>query len=173
MTPLPAGHLAGSGERSAFEEGARHPRRIVRNLIDKEVSARQRLRRDVETPLSIRPDSKELQQQDREAASGDHAIDVDVTRAEPPVLEILKLRRSGRSRRLLDLSFAKLDVFFRDRVVFLLDELVGHRPRILARHVVEAGIGARHELNFDRCGFGHDRTLKSLRLLTGNLFAGR
>jgi class 3 adenylate cyclase len=33
--------------------------------------------------------SKELQQQERETASGDHAIDVDVTRAEPPALEVL------------------------------------------------------------------------------------
>jgi hypothetical protein len=35
------------------------------------------------------PDSKELQPQERETASGDHAIDVDVTRAEPPALEVL------------------------------------------------------------------------------------
>jgi len=36
MTPLPAGHLCRPGE--AFEEGAQHPRRLLRKLIDKKVS---------------------------------------------------------------------------------------------------------------------------------------
>jgi hypothetical protein len=35
------------------------------------------------------PDSKQLQRQDRETASGDHAIDVHVTRVEPPALQVL------------------------------------------------------------------------------------
>jgi hypothetical protein len=88
MTPLPAGHLAGSGERSAFEEGAQHPRRVVGKLIDKKCPPAAFPPRRCDTAFAM-PDSKELQQQDRETASGDHAIDVDVTRAEPPALEVL------------------------------------------------------------------------------------
>src|ERR1700741_2895637 len=42
----------------------------------------------------------------------------------------------------LDLGFAELDVLLGDRIVFLLDELVGHGARIFPRHIVEAGIGA-------------------------------
>src|SRR5205807_7338035 len=46
----------------------------------------------------------------------------------------------------LDLGFAELDVLLGDRIVFLLAELVGHGARVLLGHVVEAGVGARHEL---------------------------
>src|SRR4029453_1174003 len=34
------------------------------------------------------------------------------------------------ARRLLDLGFAKLDVLLGDRIVFLLDQLVGHGARV-------------------------------------------
>ena len=89
MTPLPAGHLAGSGERSAFEEGAQQPA-PYRGEADRQKNARPAAfpPRRCDTAFA-RPDSKELQQQERETASGDHAIDVDVTRAEPPALEVL------------------------------------------------------------------------------------
>src|SRR5215475_3468644 len=56
---------------------------------------------------------------------------------------------------LLDLGFAELDVLLRDRVILLLDQLVGHGARVLPRHVVEAGVGARHELHFDGGGLRH------------------
>src|SRR3954467_13638560 len=55
-------------------------------------------------------------------------------------------------RRLLDFRLAELDVLLGDRVVLLLHELVGHGARVLARHVIEAGVGARHELHFDGGG---------------------
>ncbi len=61
---------------------------------------------------------------------------------------------SGRPR-LLDLRFAELDVLLGDRVVFLLHELVGHGARVLARHVIEAGVGAGHELDLDGGGLRH------------------
>src|SRR5262249_13861852 len=59
---------------------------------------------------------------------------------------------------LLDLRLAELDVFLGDRIVFLLDQLVGHGARVLARHVIEAGVGARHELDFDGGGLRHGGT---------------
>ncbi len=43
---------------------------------------------------------------------------------------------------LLDLRFAELDVLLRDRIVLLLDELVGHRARVLLGDVIEAGVRA-------------------------------
>src|SRR5262249_34381622 len=49
----------------------------------------------------------------------------------------------------LDFGFAELDVLLRDRVVLLLGELVGHGARILPGHVVEARVGAGHELDLD------------------------
>src|SRR5262245_25414266 len=45
----------------------------------------------------------------------------------------------ARDAPLLDLRLAELDVLLGDRIVFLLDQLVGHRARVLARHVIEAG----------------------------------
>src|SRR5690242_15459594 len=62
------------------------------------------------------------------------------------------------SARLLDLRFAEFDVLLGDRVVLLLHELVGHRARILLGHVIEAGVGARHELDLDGGGLGHRGT---------------
>ena len=56
---------------------------------------------------------------------------------------------------LLDLRFAEFDVLLRDRVVLLLHELVGHRARILLRHVEETGVGRGHELDLDGCGLRH------------------
>src|ERR1700704_504050 len=57
--------------------------------------------------------------------------------------------------RLLDLRFSEFDVLLRDRIIFLLDQLVGHSPRILAGHVIETGVGARHELHLDGGGLCH------------------
>src|SRR5215213_1558005 len=56
---------------------------------------------------------------------------------------------------LLDLRLAELDVLLGDRVVLLHHEFVGHGARILARHVIETGVGARHELHLDGGGLGH------------------
>src|SRR6187431_3132099 len=60
---------------------------------------------------------------------------------------------------LLDLAFAEFDVLLGDRIVLLHDQLVGHGARILLGHVVEAGIGARHELDLDGGRFGHREPL--------------
>src|ERR1043165_8665525 len=56
---------------------------------------------------------------------------------------------------LLDLRLAELDVLLGDRIVLLLRQLVRHGARVLARHVIEAGVGARDELHLDRGGLGH------------------
>src|SRR5581483_4450486 len=56
---------------------------------------------------------------------------------------------------LLDLCFLELDVLARDRVILLLDQLVGHGARILLGDVVEAGVGRGHELDLDGDRFGH------------------
>src|SRR5689334_24318238 len=64
-------------------------------------------------------------------------------------------RAMGLTWRSLDLGFAVLDVLLGDRVVFLLDHLLGLRARILLGHVIVAGIGARDELDLQRNGFGH------------------
>jgi hypothetical protein len=58
--------------------------------------------------------------------------------------------------RSLDLGFAKFDVLLGDRIVFLLDQFIGHGARILARHVIKAGISAGHELDLDRRILGHE-----------------
>src|SRR5262249_13521727 len=57
---------------------------------------------------------------------------------------------------LLDLGFAKFDVLLGDRIVFLLDQFICHCPRILARHVIKAGVRAGYELDFDRRVLGHE-----------------
>src|SRR6266576_1692677 len=62
--------------------------------------------------------------------------------------------RRGRS---LDLGFAELHVLLRDRVVLLLDQLLGHGARILSRDVIEAGVGAGDQLDFDGGGFRHGK----------------
>jgi hypothetical protein len=41
---------------------------------------------------------------------------------------------------LLDLGFLELDVLARDRIVLLLDQLVGHGARVLLGDVIEAGV---------------------------------
>src|SRR5438552_13091558 len=61
---------------------------------------------------------------------------------------------------LLDLGFAELDVLARDRVVLLLDDLVGHGARILLGDVVEAGVRRGNELDLDGDRFGHGGSLK-------------
>jgi len=50
---------------------------------------------------------------------------------------------------LLDLRFLELDVLARDRVVLLLDQLVGHGARVLLGDVIEAGIRRGNELDLD------------------------
>src|ERR1700737_335313 len=64
--------------------------------------------------------------------------------------------------RLLDLRFLELDVLARDRVVLLLDQLVGHGARILLGDVIEAGIRGGNELNLDGDRFGHVQNLKCI-----------
>src|SRR5207248_5525991 len=67
---------------------------------------------------------------------------------------------SGVPRFLLDLGFAEFDVFARDWVVLLLDQLVGHGARILLGDVIEAGISRGDELDLDGDRFGHvEKTL--------------
>src|SRR5262245_24111373 len=61
---------------------------------------------------------------------------------------------------LLDLGFTEFDVLARDRVVLLLDELVGHGARILLGDVIEAGIRGGNELDLDGDRFGHGGSLK-------------
>ena len=61
---------------------------------------------------------------------------------------------------LLDLRFLELDVLARDRVVLLLDQLVGHGARILLGDVIEAGIRRGNELDLDGDRFGHVQNLK-------------
>src|ERR1700676_1796770 len=63
-------------------------------------------------------------------------------------------------RSLLDLGLAEFDVLARDRVVLLLDQLVGHGARILLGDVIEAGIRRGHELDLDGDRFGHVQDLK-------------
>lgn len=46
-------------------------------------------------------------------------------------------------------------MLLRDRIVFLLHELVGHRARIFLRHIEETGVGRGHELDLNRCGLRH------------------
>jgi hypothetical protein len=57
---------------------------------------------------------------------------------------------------LLDLGFAKFDVLLGDRIVFLLDQFIGHGARILARHVIKTSVCAGHELDLNRGVLGHE-----------------
>src|SRR5215208_1797796 len=89
----------------------------------------------------------------------------------PPVAARTETKRAptgrpflySRQARLFDLGFAELNVLLGDRIVFLLGDLIGHRARVLLGHVVVAGVGARHELDFDGGGFRHDKP----RLMAG------
>src|SRR5229473_8007500 len=65
-------------------------------------------------------------------------------------------------RKLLDLRLAEFDVLARDRVVLLLDQLVGHGARILLGDVIEAGVRRGNELDLDGDRFGHVQDLKYL-----------
>src|SRR6188768_666509 len=56
---------------------------------------------------------------------------------------------------LLDLRFLELDVLARDRIVLLLDQLVGHGARVLLGDVIEASIRRGNELDLDGDRFGH------------------
>src|SRR6202161_221375 len=84
-----------------------------------------------------------------------------------PLVHDLREITPPQLRMLLDLGFAELDVLLGDRIVLLLNELVGHGARVLARHIVKAGVGAGHELDLDVGGLGHGRT--SIGGLPGNL----
>src|SRR5690349_7506371 len=59
--------------------------------------------------------------------------------------------------RLLDLGFYKFDVLLGDRIVFLHFQLLGHRARVLARDVIEPGVGTREQLDLGGDGFGHGK----------------
>ena len=63
---------------------------------------------------------------------------------------LTKLRSGLEAPALLDLGFAEFDVLLRHRIVFLHHQLIGHGARILARDVIEAGIGAGNQLDLDR-----------------------
>src|ERR1700746_2772632 len=56
---------------------------------------------------------------------------------------------------LLDLGFAELDVLARDRVILLLDQLLGHGARVLLGDVKLAGVGPQPDLALDDPRFGH------------------
>jgi hypothetical protein len=58
---------------------------------------------------------------------------------------------------LFDLGFAKLDVFFRNRVVFSLHQFVGHGARILPRDIEKPGIRAGYKLHLDGRGLRHGK----------------
>src|SRR3954463_1694088 len=62
---------------------------------------------------------------------------------------------SGDEAALLDLRLAEFDVLLGNRIVLLHDQLLGHGARILLGHIIEAGVGARHELDLDGGGPGH------------------
>src|SRR3954464_13196823 len=62
---------------------------------------------------------------------------------------------------LLDLGFLELDVLARDRIVFLLDQLVGHGARVLLGDVIEARVRGGDELDLDGDRFGHGKPLMS------------
>src|ERR1700730_7063240 len=69
-------------------------------------------------------------------------------------------------RLLLDLGLAEFDVLARDRIVLLLDQLVGHGSRILLGNVIEAGIRRGNELDLDGDRFGHvEKPLKCRELV--------
>src|SRR5262249_8830873 len=76
-------------------------------------------------------------------------------------------RETCAGARLLDPGFAEFHVLLRDRIVFLLHQLGGHGARILLGHVIEAGVGARHELDLDGGGLGHDGPREFRRNVAG------
>src|SRR4051794_32122594 len=76
----------------------------------------------------------------------------------PKMAHPAKRRRAKlpRSRRLFDLGFLELDVLARDGGVFAEGHLLGDVPRILLRHIIEAGVGGADELDLDGGRLGHD-----------------
>src|SRR5258708_3708999 len=60
----------------------------------------------------------------------------------------------------------------RNRIVLLLDHLVGHGARVLLGDVVEAGVGRRHELDLDGDRFGHCLKPRKRELGTGQTGPG-
>src|SRR6267378_6973925 len=72
------------------------------------------------------------------------------------------LNSSAGCRKLLDLGLAEFDMLARDRIVLLLDQLVGHGARILLGDVIEAGVRRGNELDLDGDRFGHVQDLKYL-----------
>src|ERR1700761_1576125 len=67
----------------------------------------------------------------------------------------------------LDLGFLELDVLARDRVIFLEGELFRLGAGVLLRHVKEAGVGARQQLDLDRGGLGHNSSIQKARRSAG------
>src|SRR5579863_7009708 len=59
------------------------------------------------------------------------------------------LFRVPRRRELLDLGFLEFDMLAHDRIVFLEAQLLGLGARVLLGDVVEPGVSAGHELDFD------------------------
>src|SRR3954454_10397359 len=78
-----------------------------------------------------------------------------------PVPATRRRAKRPRSRRLFDLGFLELDVLARDGVVFAEGHLLGDVPRILLRHIIEAGVGGADELDLDGGRLGHDSSRKS------------
>jgi hypothetical protein len=78
------------------------------------------------------------------------------TKTGPPGPVQISQQSAGR---LLDLGFFEFDVLARDRIVFLLDQLVGHGARILLGDIIEAGIRRGNELDLDGDRLGHGENL--------------
>jgi hypothetical protein len=81
------------------------------------------------------------------------ALSRNASGAKTPMADPATKRKHGLS--LLDFGFAKFDVLFGDRVVFLLDQFIGHGARVLARHVIKSGVRAGHQLDLYRGVLGH------------------
>ena len=68
----------------------------------------------------------------------------------------LQTRQKRKRLILLDLRFFEFDVLLRNRIVFALRDLVGHRARILLGHVKKASIRCRKQFYLDRGGLCHN-----------------
>ena len=90
-------------------------------------------------------------------------------------LALYAAKRAGRNRAeiaapvprrrpdLLDLGFLERDVLAHDRIVLLQLQLAGLGARVLLRHVEEARVGARDELDLNGVGLRHGMILSSHR----------
>ena len=106
-------------------------------------------------PRGVRPARKRCEWPPRISASG-----------RPPNLTLVEMQRAPTRRlfRRFAVSRRAYLIFdfcdtrracLRDRIVFLLRQLLGLRARILLGHVIVAGVGAGDELDFQTGGFGH------------------